>query len=451
MIPRLNAFFKQNSHDVQKPGKKFFMPLPNLKSGSKVFRPRARIIRTIGRDLISNEIVAMVELIKNAYDADASKVEITFEEPLEPNEGKIFLRDDGTGMNRETILDSWFEPATISKMGRTRTKKGRRVTGEKGIGRFAAARIAQAMEMTSLAQGSHRLTQVRFDWGNFDDKDLYLDQVKCRWQEYDAPKRIKSGTTLVLVGLNDRWEENSFSRLRGELSRLHSSEVHGKGFKIDLHLPEKFNEYAGPVTPPVILGKPHYKLSGKVESSGSYEAFYQNLSQKKPKRVAGPLKLKKGRTPKCGPFRFEFFVWDREASDLQPLANELSSTVRDLRRDLDSASGISNYRDGFRVLLVNKDWLGLDLRRVQNPTLRISSNQIVGTVFISADENPRLRDQTNREGIVSSPEFDDFKETLIELLTLLEVERHTFRRKPEQGKLSLGLFNQLNLQPRNRI
>src|SRR6185437_14679949 len=103
--------------------------------------------------------------------------------------------------------------------------------------------------------------------------------------------------------------------------------------------------------------------------------------------------------------------------DLEPLAKELGSTIRSIRRDLDAASGISIYRDNFRVLVPESDWLRLDLRRVQNPTMRLSNNQVVGRIFISADKNRGLKDQTNRQGIVDSPEFEDFKEAVKAILS----------------------------------
>ena len=76
------------------------------RKGSSAFRPRARIIQTIGRDLISNETIALQEMIKNAYDADASKVTITFEEPLTQGSGAIIIVDDGDGMTLKTVRTS---------------------------------------------------------------------------------------------------------------------------------------------------------------------------------------------------------------------------------------------------------------------------------------------------------------------------------------------------------
>jgi hypothetical protein len=131
-----------------------------VRRGSATLRPRARIIRTIGRDLISNEVVSLVELIKNAYDADATNVRIVFEEPLQPSQGGIVIEDDGVGMSLAVIKKAWFEPATISKTKNTHTPSGRRVTGEKGVGRFAAtlAPLIDApdarVELTAVCDGS---------------------------------------------------------------------------------------------------------------------------------------------------------------------------------------------------------------------------------------------------------------------------------------------------------
>ena len=92
-------------------------------------------------------------------------------------------------------------------------------------------------------------------------------------------------------------------------------------------------------------------------------------------------------TPQCGPFSIELRVWDRDS--LSGLVHDRGATLADVRRDLDAAAGINIYRDGFRVLPYGEsrnDWLRLDLRRVQNPTMRLSNNQIMGYVLISGEQ-----------------------------------------------------------------
>jgi hypothetical protein len=424
------------------------------RKGSSAFRPRARIIQTIGRDLISNETIALQELIKNAYDADASKVTITFEEPLTQGSGAIIIVDDGDGMTLKTVRTSWMEPATDTKLRKTTTRRGRRVTGEKGIGRFAAARISRTLEMTTLARGQKEEVRIRFDWGAFEDASSYLDQIKCSWELRRPPSSGGHGTTLRLSQLNNEWDEDerrgltSFRDLRAELARL-VAPLGKDEFTIDLELPARFKAFAGPVTPPEVLGKPHYRLSGEMDGEGRLSSHYEGPNGKKVLNNGEKpmMRLQGGRLPRCGPFTFEFRVWDRQKEDLDPLAKSLNSTIRDIRRDLDAASGISVYRDNFRVLIPEGDWLRLDLRRVQNPTLRLSNNQIVGRVFISADQNRGLKDQTNRQGIVDSPQLDDFKAVLKEILSKLEVERDTYRRGTKTPEPAMGVFQKLQIAP----
>jgi hypothetical protein len=95
---------------------------------------------------------------------------------------------------------------------------------------------------------------------------------------------------------------------------------------------------------------------------------------------------------------------------------------------------VSVYRDGFRVLPYGQegnDWLSLDSRRVNNPTMRLSNNQVVGYVLISRDANPQLRDQTNREGLISNQALVDLRDELRKIITLLEVERYGVRPRAE--------------------
>lgn len=126
------------------------------------------------------------------------------------------------------------------------------------------------------------------------------------------------------------------------------------------------------------------------------------------------------------------------------------STLKDIRSDLDRAAGINIYRDGFRVLPYGEprnDWLQLDSRRVQNPTMRLSNNQIVGYVLISADDNPLLRDQSNREGLIEGPAFDDLRQLVRTVLTQLETERYSVRHPQDVRRPTRrgGLFTDFDL------
>src|SRR4051794_28213759 len=112
------------------------------------FKPRARIIRTIGDQLISGPEAAVIELVKNAYDADASYVAIKFHPPLSVGQGRITIVDDGIGMTLADIGTKWMEPATSSKVEtRLSPLRKRPMMGSKGIGRFAAAKLGSKMAL----------------------------------------------------------------------------------------------------------------------------------------------------------------------------------------------------------------------------------------------------------------------------------------------------------------
>src|SRR5262249_5382986 len=109
------------------------------RTGTIAFKPRARLLKLIGEELISDDVVAVSELVKNAHDADAHTVTVSFR-GVTGQDGEMEVRDDGCGMDLQTLLGRWMEPAASTKVGADRrlTASGRRVLGEKGVGRFAA-------------------------------------------------------------------------------------------------------------------------------------------------------------------------------------------------------------------------------------------------------------------------------------------------------------------------
>src|ERR1700682_406364 len=150
----------------------------SARNGSIPFRPRARLLKLIGEELISDDVVAVSELVKNAHDADALSVTISFRGVTGP-EGILELGDDGCGMDLETFLGRWMETAANTKTGADRrlTARGRRVLGEKGVGRFAADKLARHLEVISRSPGSPDEVHASIDWDRFDDGGLMLDEV----------------------------------------------------------------------------------------------------------------------------------------------------------------------------------------------------------------------------------------------------------------------------------
>ena len=434
----------------------------NAKSsaGSGVLRPKARILRTFGDELISSEAVAITELVKNSYDADATKVLIRFYGALEVGEGGIEVIDNGHGMSLETIRSTWMEPATSMRKRERRSKlRGRRVLGEKGIGRFATSRLADYLEVVTREEGADSETRVLFDWAQFDDDEKYLDQVEVLW-EMEQPTEIETGgmverlwdlegnpshydqprgTILRMEGLRTDWDAGKIGNLRTSLARLISPffeedlSDRGDAFEIRLDLPNIHDHLSGIIEAPELLRNPHYSLKGSLDSEGEYILTLRLREVEEATLVEGSFRPDE-RPAECGPVEIELRVWDRDASSLSDLKDSLSfDTVRQVRSELDAVTGVSIYRDGFRVLPygeANNDWLRLDIRRVQNPTLRLSNNQVLGYVLIASDANPELKDQSNREGLIDSRALTHLMDFIIQALNVLETRRYVLRHDP---------------------
>ena len=182
-----------------------------IKRGEAPFRPRARLLVLLGEQLITNEVIAVVELVKNAYDADAQNVDVILQDVGEPAKGQIIVQDDGSGMSLETVLNVWLEPATDfrkrQREARERTPKyGRLPLGEKGIGRFAGHKLGNLVEVvTRPTDGEHEVV-VSVDWQQFEQVD-YLDRIPITWFTRDPEVFVDKahGTRITITNLRKEW------------------------------------------------------------------------------------------------------------------------------------------------------------------------------------------------------------------------------------------------------
>ena len=404
---------------------------PIIRSGSAPFRAKARLIRLLGEELISDEIMAVVELVKNAYDADAHRVIVSFENITDPEKGLIRIKDDGCGMDLQTVLYSWMEPATHHKRAKgtkKRTLGGRILLGEKGVGRFAADKLGSELDLISRPAGSAEETVVRVGWQHY-EHDRYLDEVDNTWFTREPLEFTgeKQGTMLIIRSLRATWNEEMIARLHNGLVRLVSPSTTDMDFVIEVNSPE-FPFINGRVINRLVETAP-YRLAGQVDRAGIF-SFSGKVHQLDLKPLCnGHFATAEGtvRTPVCGSFSLSLNIWD-----LEPLTGRGFGVDKKTRDAVKSSCGVSIYRDGFRVWPYGEkddDWLELNQRRVNNPTLRVSNNQIIGYVEITHDENPELRDRTSREGLIDTQAFFDLRALVLAALSELETERFAKRRE----------------------
>jgi signal transduction histidine kinase len=374
------------------------------------------LLKLIGEELISDEVVAISELVKNAHDADALAATITFRGITGPD-GEIEVRDDGLGMNLETVLGRWMEPAASTKTGKGRqiTRLGRRVLGEKGVGRFAADKLARHLEIVSRCPARSDEVRVVIDWDHFNSDALMLDEVLSQWEVRPAQELKSHGTILHLRGLRSTWTERMFRRLSLRLSRLLSPFRDDRGFTIRIQS-EDFPDYSGEIRADFLDDAP-YRIEATFDGKETI-AFALN-GRKLQQRWNGQGELT------CGPVRIRLFAFDLEGEAIARIGPRM-----EVRAWLKEWIGVSIYRDGFRVLPYGEphdDWLRLDQRRVNNPVEHLSNNQIIGFIDISRDRNPQLLDQTNREGLMHNPAMEDLRRLLYFVLQLLEAQRQSVR------------------------
>ena len=138
-------------------------------------RPAGRHILTIGRDLIKDNQAAIIELVKNAYDADATKVDILFDISKNKDSMTIIVKDNGHGMSRDTVINKWLVPSTDDKLHRKTSPKGRILQGRKGVGRYAASVLGQDLLLKTIDENNNQ-TEIFLEWNSF-EKAQFLDDI----------------------------------------------------------------------------------------------------------------------------------------------------------------------------------------------------------------------------------------------------------------------------------
>lgn len=448
--------------------------VPTIESVLK-FNPRARIIRTIGDQLISGPEAAIVELVKNAYDADSTQVVVKFIPPLHRDEGMITVRDDGHGMPLSAIAEKWMEPATTSKLLNRKSPKGRTMMGSKGIGRFAAAKLGRSMALNSIVttiDGNREVLLPELNWDEFTG-ERYLSDISIEYLEQDTDS--ETGTYIEIRQLRDTWSRVALSRLLLELRRLvspfGSSQNSDHPFRIYLDLSECTADSAGfdgkellqtafgeegpasgddlsayEVKPYPLLTACDYELVGEFDGKGSFTGTFQ-IARNDQEQQAISLDIPGDDEGKTGPFSVHLYLFDREAEPLKK--NMQRAGLGDLsaseaRRVLDEIAGVAVYRNDFRVRPYGdeqNDWLTLDTRRVQDPSLRIGHNQVAGYITVRDTDESDLVEKSSREGFEDNAAFRRLQELVLALFSkVIEPRRRQFREKAGMSRKRTGSF-----------
>jgi hypothetical protein len=447
-----------------------------------------RLLKLIGEELISDEATAIVELVKNAYDADASTVKITFEGTVTASIGlspfsygitRIIIDDDGEGMSLETVLGPWLEPGTRNKDRKSHSDRGRILQGAKGIGRFAVSKLAEQLTLETTDRATGRRTDVIIDWGKLSDDD-YLSDVEVLFDEQAPKSNAESeadqsppgpwklgGTTLTLERIKKRWTRRDFDDLEIRLERLLSPFHTVENFDIHLVYPE--STFDNPLSSAMDNLIAPYEVKGLVTADGVFTGLVRcedqnGILQEFPidglklltQPADGDQQALELEYPTCGPFEIQLRAFNRDRQELEKVVTKGvsgTSNYKEVRDLLDQRCGMAVYRDSVRVYPYGQpgdDWLQLDKRRFMKPTMNLANNQILGAILIGRETNPHLQDRSSREGLISTQEFDDLRRKAVAILAMLETRRYELRKKGGAVKVTpraQPVFSALTLKP----
>lgn len=408
-------------------------------------RPAGRHVLTIGEDLIQDQYAAIVELVKNCYDADSPDAAIIFRNIQEEDCLEIRIEDHGHGMSTRDIINKWLVPSTAYKLESRKSPLGRTMQGRKGIGRYAASILGDDLKLQTVDAAGIETT-LYLQWDQL-AKCKYLDQIQVPIKTKQTDK--KSGTVLIMrssLGENDYWTDAAFRKLRFELKKLippNSDGTFDTKFTITLTI-DNFNENnngSETIKPYPILEFYDYRISGNISADGTVKLKYEN---KKIKNGAEEdISLNYGATG-CGALAIDIRVYDRDKDAIaQLISRGLQDeggdyvTKQQARQLLNKVNGIGVYRNGFRIRPLGDadyDWLKLNEQRVQNPSMKIGSNQVVGYVHVESEEVSGLEEKSARDGLKNNAAYAALKHITCKVILELEQRRFIFRRK-------LGLSN----------
>ena len=185
----------------------------------------------IGKELITDEFVAVFELVKNSFDAHARTVKVIFENQYDPTSARIIIKDDGIGMNKADLRNKWLFVAhsdkrngTEDKDYRDKIKHKRTFAGAKGVGRFSCDRLGRYLNLITIKDTPNaQIDNLKIDWTYFEqDSNTEFIDIKVEHDVLTSTSYpdFHKGTILEISGLRDVWDRDRIKRLKYSLEKL---------------------------------------------------------------------------------------------------------------------------------------------------------------------------------------------------------------------------------------
>ncbi|TXK83556.1 ATP-binding protein [Paenibacillus sp. N3.4] len=398
------------------------------------------IVELLGVQNFTNQESAILELVKNAFDAHATKLDIIF------NNNKLVIKDNGIGMNYNDFKQQWMHIGKSDKDYEIidKNNKKRVLAGSKGIGRFALSRLGLDVRLYSQKSIEHKSVLWTTNWN------------RSTLEEMDALD--SSGTTIVINGLRDRWNKSNVVKLSNYLSRTYNDNL----MKISI----TFDDDTTLVQKYFVEPKLAYNCTSKINIQFLSEKchlvcnVYSDEFKSEAKKYCDDIDLYSNEsTINC----LSVLENDKDISLSKDELKQALKTLGDFsaefyfslkepnRKDVEKflykysilperyESGIILYRNSFSISSYDgtKDWLGLGKRSRLSPAAathptgswRVRENQLAGKVQIDKKANNMLKDLSNRQGLDENTYYQIFVKILDEGIAEFERYRQSIIRR----------------------
>jgi len=191
------------------------------------FRISSALKDVIGKDLITDDFVAIFELVKNSFDAFAENVGLYFY--FDEKSKKIFIVDDGKGMNKDNIVNKWLFVAFSAKKDNSEDKDKRIYSGYKGIGRFSCDRLGKELTLYSKTEKDENIHTININWNDFEKDsqaefiDIDINYSLKRNVKFPEDVDLKKHGVILEISLlrdSESWDRKKLIHLKRSLQKL---------------------------------------------------------------------------------------------------------------------------------------------------------------------------------------------------------------------------------------
>ena len=354
----------------------------------------------IGKDLITNELVAIFELVKNGYDADATEINLI----INSYEDYIIIQDNGKGMNRDDIENKWLFVAHSEKKDSDKV-----YAGSKGIGRFSCDRLGTKLKL--ISHKDDEVSKLEIDWGEFEKDSLTkFEELDITYTSLDVVEDSfiqKSGTILNISNLRDTWDLNRVNKVIAALQRLVNPFVDDGKININVKYISsssgiaELDEYISNNVASVLDKKTIY-----IECEIKEKEISITLYDKE--KIIYSFKIENNTILKDIYFKIYYMSFAAKYNFTKIMKTEPKNY-----------GSIFLYKNNFRIFPygeVDFDAFGLNLRKTQGFNRYLGHRELLGWINITDSEN-HFNEVTSRDrGFVTNSYTIEFEKVYMELV-----------------------------------